>query len=73
LPRSGEIAVTFNDGGIQVIAEEHGIPIIENLPIARGLCAGVEVDQEIPPEHFKAVGEIIGYVFRLKGKMPKRT
>jgi flagellar biosynthetic protein FlhB len=51
---------------IREIAEEHGIPIIENPPIARALYAGVEVDQEIPPEHFKAVAEIIGYVFRLK-------
>ncbi|MDE0795098.1 MAG: EscU/YscU/HrcU family type III secretion system export apparatus switch protein [Alphaproteobacteria bacterium] len=58
---------------IREIAEEHGIPIIENPPIARALYAGVEVDQEIPPEHFKAVAEIIGYVFRLKEKMPKRT
>jgi flagellar biosynthetic protein FlhB len=58
---------------IREIAEEHGIPIIENPPIARALYAGVEVDQEIPPEHFKAVAEIIGNVFRLKGKMPKRT
>ena len=30
---------------------------------------GVEIDEEIPAEHFKAVAEIIGYVFRLKGKM----
>ena len=57
---------------IREIAEEHNIPIIENPPIARALYAGVEVDQEIPPEHFKAVAEIIGYVFRLKGKMPKK-
>ena len=58
---------------IREIAEEHGIPIIENPPIARALPAGVEVDQKIAPEHFKAVAEIIGYVFRLKEKMPKRT
>lgn len=58
---------------IREIATEHDIPIIENPPIARALYAGVEVDEEIPPEHFKAVAEIIGYVFRLKGKMPKRT
>lgn len=57
---------------IREIAEEHDIPIIENPPIARALYAGVEVDQEIPPEHFKAVAEIIGYVFRLKGKMPRK-
>ena len=58
---------------IREIAEEHGIPIVENPPVARALYAGVEVDQEIPPEHFKAVAEIIGYVFRLKGKMPRRN
>ena len=57
---------------IREIAEEHGIPIVENPPVARALYAGVEVDQEIPPEHFKAVAEIIGYVFRLKGKMPRQ-
>ena len=37
------------------------------------LYAGVEVDQEIPPKHFKAVAEIIGYVFRLNGKMPRQN
>ena len=57
---------------IREIAEEHNIPIVENPPIARALYAGVEVDQEIPPEHFKAVAEIIGYVFRLNGKMPRQ-
>lgn len=58
---------------IREIAKEHDIPIIENPPIARALYAGVEVDQEIPPEHFKAVAEIIGYVFKLKGKMPRHS
>lgn len=58
---------------IREIAKEHDIPVIENPPIARALYAGVEVDQEIPPEHFKAVAEIIGYVFKLKGKMPRHS
>ena len=55
---------------IREVAEEHDIPIVENPPVARALYANVEVDQEIPQEHFKAVAEIIGYVFRLKGKLP---
>ena len=55
---------------IRELVEEHNIPIVENPPIARALYAGVEIDQEIPQEHFKAVAEIIGYVFRLKGKLP---
>ena len=54
---------------IREIAIESGVPIVENPPIARALHAGVEIDQEIPAEHYKAVAEIIGYVFRLKGKM----
>ena len=55
------------------VAEEHGIPIVENPPVARALYANVDVDQEIPQEQFKAVAEIIGYVFRLKGKMPAQN
>lgn len=54
---------------IREIAEEHGVPVVENPPLARALHAGVEIDREIPPEHYKAVAEIIGYVFRLKGKI----
>jgi flagellar biosynthetic protein FlhB len=53
---------------IRQIAETHEIPIVENPPLARALYAAVEVDQEIPQEHYKAVAEVIGYVMRLKGK-----
>jgi len=55
---------------IRDIADQHEIPIVENPPLARALYASVEIDEEIPPEHFKAVAEVIGYVWRLKGKMP---
>jgi flagellar biosynthetic protein FlhB len=51
---------------IREVAEEHSIPVVENPPLARALHAVVEVDQEIPPEHYKAVAEIIGYVMKLK-------
>ena len=54
---------------IREIAEEHEVPIVENPPLARALYASVEIDHEIPPEHYKAVAEIISYVFRLKGKI----
>jgi flagellar biosynthetic protein FlhB len=57
---------------IRTIAEENEIPIVENPPLARALYASVELDREIPPEHYKAVAEIIGYVFRLKGKIRPR-
>jgi len=51
---------------IREVAGEHRIPIVENPPLARALHATVEVDQAIPPEHYKAVAEVIGYVLRLR-------
>jgi flagellar biosynthetic protein FlhB len=51
------------------IAKEHNVPIVEAKPLAQALYAGVEIGQEIPPEHYKAVAEIVGYVFRLQGKL----
>ncbi len=52
---------------IREVAGAHGIPVVENPPLARALYAAVEVDREIPPEHYKAVAEVIGYVMRLRG------
>jgi len=57
---------------IREIAEENDVPLVENPPLARALYASVEIDQEIPPEHYRAVAEIISYVFRLKGKLKRR-
>jgi flagellar biosynthetic protein FlhB len=51
---------------IREIAGEHDIPIVENVPPARALHATVEIDDEIPVEHYHAVAEIIGYVMGLK-------
>ena len=51
---------------IREIAKEHDIPIVENVPLARALYATVEIDQEIPAEHYHAVAEVIGYIMRLK-------
>ena len=54
---------------IREIAEENDIPIVENAPLARALYAAVEIDQEIPSEHFNAVAEVIGFVMRMRGKL----
>jgi flagellar biosynthesis protein FlhB len=51
---------------IRDIAQAHDIPVIENPPLARALHGTVEIDQEIPTEHYRAVAEIIGYVMRLR-------
>ncbi len=51
---------------IREVAEEHKIAIIENAPLARALYATVELGEEIPPDHYKVVAEIIGHVLKLK-------
>jgi flagellar biosynthetic protein FlhB len=50
---------------IRKVAEENDVPVIENPPLARALYAAVEIDGEIPAEHYKAVAQVIGYVMRL--------
>jgi len=54
---------------IREIAEANNVPIMENPPLARALHATVEIDQEIPQEHYRAVAEIIGYLMRLRGAL----
>lgn len=58
---------------IRAVAEENDVAVIENPPLARALHAVVEIDEPVPPEHFKAVAQVIGYVLRLKGKLPARA
>lgn len=48
------------------IAREHGIPVIENPPVARALYKMVDLNQQIPPELYKAVAEILLFVYNLK-------
>jgi len=54
------------------IAEAHNITTVENKPLARGLYAAVDLDQEIPEEFFKPVAEVLAYVYNLKEKERKR-
>ena len=49
---------------IREVAEEHGVPVIEDAPLARALYATVEVDQTIPTEHYNAVAKVIGFVLQ---------
>jgi flagellar biosynthetic protein FlhB len=51
---------------IREIAAENDVPVVENPPLARGLYAAVDIDQEITPEFYKAVAEVIGYIYRMK-------
>jgi flagellar biosynthetic protein FlhB len=53
---------------IREIAGEHGVPIMENPPLARTLYAKVELDQAIPPNLYAAVAQVIAFVYKLKRK-----
>jgi flagellar biosynthetic protein FlhB len=51
---------------IKEIARKHGVPIVENKPLARTLYQAVEIGMEIPANLYKAVAEVLAYVYRLK-------
>ena len=55
---------------IRQLAEEHRIPMVENPPLAQALYQGGEVGQEIPLELYRAVAEILAYIYRLRGEHP---
>ena len=50
------------------IAEKHNVPVIDNAPVARALFRMVDLNQQIPPELYKAVAEILLFVYGLKNK-----
>ena len=51
-------------------AEENGISVVENVPLARGLYKAVDVGREIPLDFYRAVAEVLAFVYDLKGKAP---
>ena len=56
---------------IREIAMEHNVPIVENQPLAQALYKSVEVGQEIPAHLYRAVAEILAYLYRLmNGRLP---
>jgi flagellar biosynthetic protein FlhB len=55
---------------IRAKAVENEVPIIENPPLARALYQSVEVGQEIPPQLYRAVAEVLAYIFKVMGGRP---
>ncbi len=53
---------------IKEIAMKHKIPIVEDKPLAHALYKMVDVDEEIPPQLYKAVAKVLAYVYQLKKK-----
>jgi flagellar biosynthetic protein FlhB len=52
---------------IREIAEAHNVPLVENKPLARALFRSAEIGDFIPEELYRAVAEVLAYVYRLKG------
>ena len=53
---------------IKKLAKELGIPMVENVPLARGLAEKVRVGRVIPGDFYAAVAEVLAFVFRLRGR-----
>lgn len=51
---------------IRHLAIASGVPIVERAPLARAIYSGIEVGQEISPEHYEAVAEVLAYVYRME-------
>ncbi len=54
---------------IKAEARENNIEIVENKPLARMLYANVEIGQEVPPELYQAVAEVLAFVYKMQGKL----
>jgi type III secretion system FlhB-like substrate exporter len=70
-PRGPGSASPAKDSGalaerIRAIAQDHGVPIVRNPPLARALHGAVELGVEVPAAHCRAIAEVIGYLLRLK-------
>ena len=55
---------------IKEIAQEHGVPMIEDRPLAQALYKTVDVGEQVPEKLFQAVAQVLAYIYRLKNMMP---
>jgi flagellar biosynthetic protein FlhB len=53
---------------IRKIAKEHGVPVVADPPLARGLHMSVEIGRQIPEEFFQAVAQLLAFVYRVAGR-----
>ena len=57
---------------IRKLAGEHGVPVIENRPLARALAEQVRVGRAIPADLFTAVAEVLAMVYRIQARLTRR-
>ena len=55
---------------IKSVASEAGVPLHEDVPLARAIHAQVEIGDEIPEALFQAVAGVLAYVYRIQGNVP---
>lgn len=58
---------------IREIARDNEVPVVENPPLARALHALMDIDQEVPEEQYRAVAEVIGFVYRMRERRAWRS
>lgn len=56
---------------IRDVAREHGVPVLENAPLARALYRDVDLGRMIPDRFFAAVAEVLAFVYRTSGRRPR--
>lgn len=54
------------------IAKENNIPVVQNIPLARAIYKTIEIGQEISPDLYLAMAEVLAYIYKLRGKVPAR-
>jgi flagellar biosynthesis protein FlhB len=55
---------------IRHVAEQHQVAVVENPPLARALYKSAEIGTEIPMDLYRAVAEILAYIYKLRGERP---
>jgi flagellar biosynthetic protein FlhB len=68
-PRVVAKGVGFLAQKIKELAQEHGIPLVENRPLAQTLYKTVEIGASIPGDLYKAVAEILAYIYKAKNAL----
>jgi flagellar biosynthetic protein FlhB len=54
---------------IRELAREHGVPLLEDPPLARALYRAVKVGQEVPPRFYQAVATVLSHIYRLQDRV----
>jgi flagellar biosynthetic protein FlhB len=54
------------------IAKENHIPVVQNIPLARAIYKNIQIGQEISPDLYLAMAEVLAYIYKLRGKFPAR-